>query len=152
MLTEEPGRDGRTRSGAHGATSARPDDRRAQRVARSIGPVGRRIGGGGPPLRPLRLGGAAQPISGRRRRTKHRTALDPAAPHRHRSPGDGGAMRPRLGIVVGALRAAGCSGGPKCPKPIAYDAATLKKIEKARESLPRDSILQQVLLDYENER
>jgi len=46
---------------------------------------------------------------------------------------------------------AGC-GGTKCPKPVVYDDATLKKIEKAREALPRDSILLQVLEDYENER
>ena len=54
-----------------------------------------------------------------------------------------------------ALLAAGCggqSGAAKCPKPITYDDATLKKIEKAREKLPKDSILLQVLEDYENER
>jgi len=46
----------------------------------------------------------------------------------------------------------GCSSGAKCPKPVVYDDATLKKIEKAREALPKDSILLQVLEDYENER
>ena len=46
----------------------------------------------------------------------------------------------------------GCGGGPKCPKPVVYDDATLKKIQKARAALPRDSILLQVLEDYENER
>jgi hypothetical protein len=53
------------------------------------------------------------------------------------------------------LLASGCSGESHvctCPKPVAYDDATLRKIEKAREKLPRDSILQQVLIDYENER
>ena len=46
----------------------------------------------------------------------------------------------------------GCGGEAKCPKPVVYDDATLKKIEKAREALPRDNILLQVLEDYENER
>lgn len=50
------------------------------------------------------------------------------------------------------LLAGGCGSEHKCPKPVQYDSATLKKIEKAREKLPRDSILQQVLIDYENER
>ena len=51
-----------------------------------------------------------------------------------------------------ALLASGCGSTSKCPKPIVYDEATLKKIEKAREALPRDSILLQLLEDYENER
>jgi len=51
------------------------------------------------------------------------------------------------------LVAGGCGGSAsKCPKPIVYDEATLKKIEKARQALPRDSILLQLLEDYENER
>ncbi len=54
-------------------------------------------------------------------------------------------------LVLMALAGA-CSSGGKCPKPVVYDDATLKKIEKAREALPRDSILLQVLEDYENER
>jgi hypothetical protein len=49
-----------------------------------------------------------------------------------------------------ALGAGGCSG--KCPKPIVYDPATLKEIQKAVEALPRDNILHQVMTDYENER
>ena len=57
------------------------------------------------------------------------------------------AMALALALLVG-----GCSHENRCPKPVAYDRATLDKIEKAREALPRDSILQQVLLDYENER
>lgn len=51
-----------------------------------------------------------------------------------------------------ALFACGCAGKSKCPTPVNYDDATLKKIEKAREALPKDSILHQVLEDYENER
>lgn len=61
-----------------------------------------------------------------------------------------------LTLLVLLLTAGGCSSAGeqvcKCPQPITYDDATLKKIEKAREKLPRDSILQQILVDYENER
>jgi len=60
-------------------------------------------------------------------------------------------QRAGAALVLMAL-AGGCSSGGKCPKPVVYDDATLKKIEKAREALPRDSILLQVLEDYENER
>jgi hypothetical protein len=56
-------------------------------------------------------------------------------------------------VLALALAAGGCgSSASKCPKPVVYDDATLKKIEKAREALPKDSILLQVLEDYENER
>ena len=68
-------------------------------------------------------------------------------------------MRRGTGAALAfGLLAGGCSSlglgdqAPRCPKPVVYDAATLKKIEKAREALPRDSVLQQVLVDYENER
>jgi hypothetical protein len=62
-------------------------------------------------------------------------------------------MRPGAGVAVACvLLAVGCGSPSKCPKPIVYDDATLKKIEKAREALPRDSILLQLLEDYENER
>jgi hypothetical protein len=62
-------------------------------------------------------------------------------------------MRFRGGMALAfALLAGGCNSTNKCPKPVVYDDATLKKIEKAREALPKDSILLQVLEDYENER
>jgi hypothetical protein len=62
-------------------------------------------------------------------------------------------MRPGAAAVLAlALLAGGCSSASKCPKPVVYDDATLKKIEKAREALPHDNILLQVLEDYENER
>jgi len=49
----------------------------------------------------------------------------------------------------------GCGGGPRalrCPQPVVYDDATLKQIQKAREALPKDSILLRVLDDFETER
>lgn len=55
-------------------------------------------------------------------------------------------------LAVVLLAAAGCSHASRCPVPVHYDDATLKKIEKAREALPKNSILLQVLEDYENER
>lgn len=62
-------------------------------------------------------------------------------------------MRGKVGLALAAaLLLQGCGGGPRCPKPVVYDDATLKKIQKARAELPRDSILLQVLEDYENER
>jgi hypothetical protein len=62
-------------------------------------------------------------------------------------------MRWKTGVALAVvLLAGGCSSTSKCPKPIAYDAATLTKIEKAREALPKDSVLHQLLEDYENER
>ena len=62
-------------------------------------------------------------------------------------------MRSGAGVALACvLLAGGCGSASKCPKPIVYDEATLKKIEKAREALPRNSILLQLLEDYENER
>jgi hypothetical protein len=62
-------------------------------------------------------------------------------------------MRFGAGMALAvALFVGGCGSASKCPRPIVYDDATLKKIEKAREALPKDSILLQVLMDYEYER
>ena len=62
-------------------------------------------------------------------------------------------MRLRAGAaLLMALLASGCGSEGRCPVPVTYDDATLKKIEKAREALPRDSVLHQILTDYENER
>ncbi|HLY44473.1 MAG TPA: hypothetical protein VKQ73_02745 [Stellaceae bacterium] len=58
-------------------------------------------------------------------------------------------------LAVLLLLLGGCSStsqAHRCPTPVFYDDATLKKIEKAREALPKDSILLQVLSDYEDER
>jgi hypothetical protein len=57
-----------------------------------------------------------------------------------------------LGLLLLPISACSSSGHVHCPTPITYDDATLKKIEKAREALPRNSTLLQVLEDYENER
>jgi hypothetical protein len=66
-------------------------------------------------------------------------------------------MRSRAGLGLAAavavpLVAAGCGGASRCPKPVAYDEATLREIQKALTALPRDSILHQVMEDYETER
>jgi hypothetical protein len=55
-------------------------------------------------------------------------------------------------VLLLAMLVSACSSGSKCPRPVTYDDATLKKIEKAREALPRNNVLLQVLEDYENER
>jgi predicted small lipoprotein YifL len=71
----------------------------------------------------------------------------------------GGGLRPRryasaswfaaLALAAGFMLA-GC--GSKCPVPVAYSDAQLTEIQKARQALPKDSILHQLLIDYENER
>ena len=40
----------------------------------------------------------------------------------------------------------------RCPVPIAYDDATLKKIQDALQALPPDNILRKTMSDYETER
>lgn len=59
-------------------------------------------------------------------------------------------------VVAAALTVAGCSSARstscQCPKPIAYDEATLKKISQALRALPADNVLHQAMEDYENER
>jgi len=64
-------------------------------------------------------------------------------------------MRRAAGLaLICVLLAGGCGSGQggRCPKPIVYGDATLKEIQKARVALPKDSILHQVLTDYETER
>ncbi len=62
-------------------------------------------------------------------------------------------IRPGAGIAFAvALLLSGCGHASRCPKPVTSDDATLKEIEKAREALPKGSILERVLEDYENER
>lgn len=71
-------------------------------------------------------------------------------------------MRVTAALAVAAcLLMAGCgdkdqdmatSGHTGCPIPVHYDKATLDKIQAALDKLPRDSILRQVMSDYEQER
>jgi len=66
----------------------------------------------------------------------------------------------RLGSGVAALAViallARCSGmgssSCHCPKPVAYDDATLDQISRALRALPPDNVLHRAMEDYENER
>ena len=63
----------------------------------------------------------------------------------------------RIGIALAAMLAlVGCSTGRstacQCPKPVAYDDETLKKISQALRALPSDNVILQAMEDYENER
>jgi len=59
-------------------------------------------------------------------------------------------------MIIAVLSLIGCSAqrdaSCKCPKPVAYDEATLKKISQALRALPSDNVLHQAMEDYENER
>ena len=58
-------------------------------------------------------------------------------------------------LAVALIMAACSSARPtscQCPKPVAYDDATLKKISQALRALPADNVLHQAMEDYENER
>ena len=69
-------------------------------------------------------------------------------------------MRSRVAICSAAFAAilaiGGCSAtrpsACQCPKPVAYDEATLKQITEALKELPSDNVLHQAMEDYENER
>jgi hypothetical protein len=54
------------------------------------------------------------------------------------------------------LLATGCSsatsGVCRCPTPVAYDDATIKKITQALRELPPDNVLHRAMDDYEDER
>jgi hypothetical protein len=61
----------------------------------------------------------------------------------------------RFAALAAVLIVAGCSSTAstcQCPKPVAYDDATLKKITKALRALPSDNVLHEAMDDYENER
>ena len=61
-----------------------------------------------------------------------------------------------IGALAAVLIMSGCSAGRstscQCPKPVAYDDATLTKISQALRALPSDNVLHQAMEDYENER
>ena len=58
--------------------------------------------------------------------------------------------------IAAALVLTGCTStrdtSCKCPKPVAYDEATLKEISQALRALPSDNVLHRAMEDYENER
>jgi hypothetical protein len=68
------------------------------------------------------------------------------------------ALRAGVSVVslVALLVVAGCgttrSTACRCPKPVAYDEPTLKKISQALRALPAENVLHQAMEDYENER
>ena len=68
-------------------------------------------------------------------------------------------MVSKSGVTVAAVGilsiVSACSTRPsacQCPKPVAYDEPTLKKISQALRALPSDNVLHQAMEDYENER
>src|ERR1700676_2512014 len=68
-------------------------------------------------------------------------------------PRERGTMRLGAGVALGlALLLGGCGmlgGAGRCPRPVAYDDQTLKDVQKALAALPKDSVLRQVMADYE---
>jgi len=58
--------------------------------------------------------------------------------------------------IIAALVLAACSGAGstacQCPRPVAYDDATIEKITAALRALPPDNVLHQAMDDYEDER
>ena len=61
-----------------------------------------------------------------------------------------------LAAAMSLLFLAGCgsavSTACQCPKPVAYDDATLTKITQALRALPPDNVLHRAMDDYEDER
>jgi hypothetical protein len=66
------------------------------------------------------------------------------------------------GVGIGLVAAmilfllAGCGAAAstacQCPKPVAYDDATITKITRALRALPPDNVLHRAMDDYEDER
>ncbi|HEX3885246.1 MAG TPA: hypothetical protein VHW66_21500 [Stellaceae bacterium] len=60
--------------------------------------------------------------------------------------------------LAASLLMAGCgdkeqdTGHTGCPIPVHYDKATLDKVQAALDKLPPDSVIRQVMTDYEQER
>ncbi|MGH7112986.1 MAG: hypothetical protein ACREE9_00640 [Stellaceae bacterium] len=66
-------------------------------------------------------------------------------------------MRISVAALAAVLLVAGCSSidataACQCPKPVAYNEATIKAITAALKALPPDSVLQAAMEDYEDER
>ena len=68
-----------------------------------------------------------------------------------------GALALAASLLVAGL-VAGCgdkeqdTGHVGCPIPVHYDKATLDKVQAALDKLPPDSVIRQVMTDYEQER
>jgi hypothetical protein len=62
----------------------------------------------------------------------------------------------KLAALAGIVMVTGCSseasGVCRCPQPVSYDDATIKKITKALRDLPSDNVLHRAMDDYEDER
>jgi hypothetical protein len=62
----------------------------------------------------------------------------------------------RLAAVMIILLLTGCGSALsttcQCPKPVAYDDATITKITQALRALPPDNVLHRTMDDYEDER
>ena len=62
----------------------------------------------------------------------------------------------RLAAAMIFFLLVGCSGAMstacQCPKPVAYDDATITKITQALRALPQDNVLHRAMDDYEDER
>jgi hypothetical protein len=63
-----------------------------------------------------------------------------------------GVAAPRGAFSRGRLWQHARSTAYQCPKPVAYDEATLKKISQALRALPPNNVLHQAMEDHENER
>lgn len=58
-------------------------------------------------------------------------------------------------LTAVVLLTGGCAGARsacQCPKPVAYDDATIKKITRALKDLAPDNVLHRTMDDYEDER
>jgi hypothetical protein len=55
-------------------------------------------------------------------------------------------------LVLAGCSSVGSTGACQCPKPVAYNEATIKAITAALKALPPDSVLQAAMDDYEDER
>jgi hypothetical protein len=62
----------------------------------------------------------------------------------------------RLAAAIIIFLPAGCASAVstacQCPKPVAYDDATITKITQALRALPPDNVLHRAMDDYEDER
>lgn len=68
----------------------------------------------------------------------------------------GSGARMAFAMLTAVSVVAGCSSmdssACQCPKLVAYDDATLKKISQALRALPANNVLHAAMDDYENER